>query len=179
MKEQIVSRAYAQAIVELGESSKVDVATEMTTLTELINKNSHFENLLFLDVFTVEEKLGVFNEVAKKANLSGIVTNFVQFLLNEKRISLLPIIYKEVIVLDDHKKGFLRGVIEGREDNPAPEFVEKVKSFLKSELNKEVELTYEKTENVTAGYRVTVEDLMLDASLDNQLNKFKESILNS
>ena len=31
--------------------------------------------------------------------------------------------------------------------------------------------------NITAGYKVTVEDLQLDASLDNQLEQFKQSIL--
>ena len=53
----------------------------------------------------------------------------------------------------------------------------KIMTFLKVKIGKEPNLTYVKNENISAGYKVTVEDLQLDASLDNQLEQFKQSIL--
>ena len=55
----------------------------------------------------------------------------------------------------------------------------KITAYLKGKINKDCKLDYVKNGKITAGYRVTVEDLQLDASLDNQLNKFKETVLNS
>jgi F-type H+-transporting ATPase subunit delta len=178
MKEQIIAKAYAQSIVELGDERKLDLAKELTELTEVINKSNDFETLLFLDVFTAEEKWSVLGEVSKKLNLSEITNNFLQFLIAEKRIGLFPMIFKNVIVIDDHNKGFLRGTIEGSEESIPEDVKNKLISYLKSKLGKEPKLEYSKSKTLTAGYRVTVEDLQLDATVDHQLDIFKESVLN-
>ncbi len=178
MKEQIIAKAYAQSIVELGNEMKLDLVKELTTLTETINKSNDLETLLFLDVFTPEEKLSVLNDVMKKLGSSQVLVNFMHFLISEKRIGLMPMIFKNVIVIDDNNRGFLRGTIEGSEETIPADVKEKLKSYLQSKLGREPILDYKKSENVSAGYRVTVEDLQLDASLENQLEKFKESVLN-
>ncbi|MDO9181332.1 MAG: F0F1 ATP synthase subunit delta [Bacteriovorax sp.] len=179
MKEQIIAKAYAQSIVELAEELKLDLANELTVLSETINKSNDLETLLFLEVFTVEEKLSVLDLVMTKLNLSQITKNFMHFLIQEKRIGLMPMIFKNVIVIDDHKKGFLRGTIEGSEESIPADVKENLKKYLQQKLGKEAILEYKKNENVSAGYKVTVEDLQLDATLENQLEKFKESVLNS
>jgi F-type H+-transporting ATPase subunit delta len=179
MKEQIIAKAYAQSIVELGVELKLDLVKELTSLQEAINKNNDLETLLFLDVFTADEKLSVLNEVMKRLGLSQITINFMQFLIQEQRIGLMPMIFKNVIVIDDHNKGFLRGTIEGSEETIPADVKEKLKTYLQQKLGREPILEYKKSANVTAGYRVTVEDLQLDASLENQLEKFKDSVLNS
>jgi F-type H+-transporting ATPase subunit delta len=178
VKEQIISKAYAQSIVELSEELKLDLAQELTTLTETINKSNNLETLLFLDVFTNEEKWSVLEVVATKLSLSSTTKNFLNFLIQEKRIGLLPMIFKDVIVIDDHKKGFLRGTIEGREDQIPDDVKNNLKTYLQKKLGKETVLNYVKSDSMSAGYRVTVEDLQLDASLENQLEKFKDSVLN-
>lgn len=179
MKEKIVAKAYAKAIFELGESANVDVAGELTKITEVINSSNNLENVLFLELFTIEEKNSVLNAVISKMNISKIVTSFLGYLMGEKRISILPLIFKEIIVLDDHKRGFMRGTIEGSEDSIDDATITKVKAHLKSELGLNPELTYVKNSAITAGIRVTVEDYQLDASLDKQLKDFKESIINN
>jgi F-type H+-transporting ATPase subunit delta len=179
MKEAMVARAYAKSIYQLGEEQKIDVTDELTKLTVIINENNNLETVMFLDVFTIEEKQAVMNEVLKRLELSSLVRNVINFLMDEKRINILPLIFKELVVLDDHNKGFMRGVIEGREDTLDKDFGTKIHSFLKEKLGTDPILTYKKNEKLTAGFRVTVEDLQLDATLDNQLNKLKSEILNS
>lgn len=179
MKEAVVARAYAKSIYELGEEQKIDVTNELTKLTEVINENNDLETVMFLDVFTVEEKEAVINDVLAKLGLNSLVKNIISFLMQEQRIGLLPLIFKELVVLDDHKKGFIRGVIEGREDEGNSEITDKIVAYLTEKIGAKPILTYEKNENLTAGYRVTVEDLQLDATIDNQLNKLKSEILNS
>ena len=179
MKEQIIAKAYAQSIVELATELKQDLIGDLTKLTEVINKSNELETLLFLDVFTNEEKLSVLNVVMTKLGLAQTTVNFMQFLVEQKRIGLMPMIFKNVIVIDDHNKGFLRGTIEGSEDSIPADVKEKLKAYLQQKWGKEAILEDKKSETVTAGYRVTVEDLMLDASLENQLDQFKNSVLNS
>ena len=177
MKEQAVARVYAKSLLELGDEKKVPIADELTKLTEVINKSNELENVLFLELFTLEEKKTVFTEVAQKLNLSPITTETVKFLIDEKRIGVLPMIIKEVIVMDDERKGFMKGVIEGTDVQIDPAFKTKIEGFLKNKFGREPHLEYVQNQNLSAGYKVTVEDLQLDASLDNQLEQFKQSIL--
>ena len=79
MKEQIIAKAYAQSIVELSDELKLDLAKELTVLNEAINKSNDLETLLFLDVFTAEEKLSVLDVVMSKLELSQITKNFLHF----------------------------------------------------------------------------------------------------
>lgn len=177
MKEKTVSKIYAQSLIQLGNEKNQKIVDEFVTLTEVINKANHLENVLFLDVFTQDEKKAVFADIAKKFGFSQLMTEMVNFLIDEKRIGLLPIIVKELVVLDDEMKGFLKGTIEGAEDQLDPAVIKKMTSFLKERLGKEPVLKYVKNESISAGYRVTVEDLQMDASLDYQLEKFKQSVI--
>jgi F-type H+-transporting ATPase subunit delta len=177
MKEQAVARVYAKSLLELGDEKNVKIADELTKLTEVINKSNDLENVMFLDLFTLEEKKVVFLEVAKKLDLSQITTETVKYLIDEKRIGILPLIFKEIIVMDDERKGFMKGTIEGTEVQVDPAFKAKIESFLKKKFGREPHLDYVQNNKISAGYKVTVEDLQLDASLDNQLEQFKQSIL--
>ena len=71
----------------------------------------------------------------------------------------------------------MRGVIEGSESSADPKLVEQVKAFLKTKLGREPQIDYLQNNNITAGYKITVDDLQLDASLENRLNQFKKSVI--
>lgn len=177
MKQQTIAKVYAKSILELGDEKSIKIADEMIKLTEVINKSNELENVLFLEVFTLEEKKTIFMDVAKKLNLSQLTTEAIKYLIDEKRIGLLPLIIKEIVVIDDERRGFMRGTIEGNDAQIDDSFRKKIETFLKAKLGREPHLEYVQNENITAGYKVTVEDLQLDASLDNQLEQFKQSIL--
>jgi len=177
MKLQSTARSYAQALMELGKENGVDAAEEIIRFSELINGCNDLENLLFLEVFSNEEKELVLNDILEKGSFSPLIGNFFKFILNENRIGLFPLIYKEIVVIDDHNKGFIRGIIEGRENEISDKEKEVIKTYIENRTKKTAELIYNQSSDVTAGYRVTVEDLQLDASVDNQFNLFKKSII--
>jgi len=177
MKNEKISKAYATAIYELGKEQKTNPADELTKLTLVINENNNLETLLFSELFTTEEKTDVLNTIAEKINLSPLCKNSLNFLLQEKRMGILPMIYKDIMILDDNEKGFLRGTIEGSDSKLNDSFKAKLTKYLEEKIGKKTQLDYIENKDITAGYRVTVGDLQLDASLDNQLNKFKETVL--
>lgn len=177
MKQQAIAKVYAKSILELGDEKKIKIADEMIKLTETINKSNELENVMFLEVFTLDEKKAIFTEVAKKLELSQLTVEAIKYLIDEKRIGLLPLIIKEIVVIDDDRRGFMRGTIEGSDAVIDDSFKKKIETFLKNKLGREPHLEYVQNTNITAGYKVTVEDLQLDASIDNQLEQFKQSIL--
>ena len=52
-------------------------------------------------------------------------------------------------------------------------FLKKIKAYLEKELNKKIHLDYIRKPEMLAGYRMTVEDFQLDASLDKQLDRLR------
>ena len=73
MKDKIIAKVYATTFIELGKADGVNVAEEIISLTEVINSSNDLENVLFLDVFTVEEKEAVFTAISDKIKLSKII----------------------------------------------------------------------------------------------------------
>lgn len=177
MKEQNVAKAYAKALIELADSQGLDICKQITDFNVVINENNALENLLFLDVFTPEEKQAVVGDVLSKLGTSPLLKNFLFYMIEEKRINLFPLVSKEAIVIDDHRKGFLRGTIEGSDASLPDEIYAKLKSFVAGKIGSEPNLEYKQNEKITAGYKVTVEDLQLDATVDSQLIELKNSIL--
>jgi F-type H+-transporting ATPase subunit delta len=98
-------------------------------------------------------------------------------MIEEKRIGQLPLIYKEIIVLDDHKKGFLKGTIESSDGSVDEEIKNQLLKVMKEKLGANIELNVKKNDKITAGYKVTVGDLQIDATIDNQLEQLKRQIL--
>ena len=176
MKYNTVSKAYAKSLYQLGKEQGVDVTKELVILNEAINGNNHFENVLFMDVFTIDEKISVVDAVGQRLKLNQLITSFLKFLIREKRIHLFPIVFKDIVGVDDHEKGFLRGTVEGADSKMDINFL---KAYLEKELGKKIHLDYKRNPAMLAGCRVTVEDFQIDASLDKQLDRLRqENILN-
>ena len=179
MKYNMVSKAYAKSLYQLGREQGGDVAKELMTLNEVINDNNHFENVLFMDVFTIDEKIDVVEAVIQRLKLNSLTKSFLKFLIREKRIYLFPLVFKDIVRIDDEEKGFLRGTVEAADSEMDPVFLKKIQTYLEKELNKKVHLDYRTRPDMLAGCRVTVEDFQMDASLDKQLDRLKrENVLN-
>lgn len=178
MKEQNTAKVYAKSFIEIAKEKNINVAEEILNLTEVINMSNDLENVLFLDVFSNDDKKAVFKDIAQKINLSKEMIESVNFLIEEKRINLLPLISKEIIVMDDEEKGFLRGTIEGDTDKISEEHKNKLLGEIRKYITgKEMKFEYKKNEKLTAGYKLTVDDIQIDASVDKQFDRFKNSVL--
>lgn len=80
--------------------------------------------------------------------------------------------------MDDDAKGFLKGTIEGDADSISDadkaKLVSKIKEYIK---DKEMKFEYKKSEKLTAGYKLTINDMQVDASIDKQFDILKDTIL--
>jgi len=179
MDNSQISKAYANAISQIADESKINFADEITKFSELISNSNELENLLFLDVFTIDERLIILDEIFKKQTFSSVLVNFIKFLITEKRFSLFNTIFKEIIIKEDLKLGFVSGMVQGSDDVPNEKLINEIKTYLEKKLGLKTKIQYSVNKNITAGYKATVGDLQVDATLENQLQKFKQEILNN
>jgi F-type H+-transporting ATPase subunit delta len=168
MSNSQISRVYARSLLELGKEKSVDVCAALTALQETINSSNPLEHV---------EKVAVLKDVMAKLKTPPLVESFLLYLVNEKRIQELPMIYKELIVLDDHERGFFKGVVEGMEPTLAADIKKSFVDYLEKMLNQKIQLSYQQNDKITAGYKVTIDNYQLDATVDNQFDRIKSSIL--
>lgn len=56
MKNSIVAKTYAQAVVQIAKEQNCPIFDEVAGFIGLLNRSSDLESILFLNVFTHEEK---------------------------------------------------------------------------------------------------------------------------
>ena len=177
MKEQVVARAYAKAIVQIGKKKKIDISKELVRFSQMMEGCDRLRHVISSGMFTMEEKNSVCKFLFKKMKLSTTFGDFISFLLQEKRMLLYFLILKEALKLDDEAKGVVHGNVEGASASIGNDVKKKLVHYLEGYLKKKVILNYLTNNKITSGYRVVVEDLQLDASVDRQLDIFEESLL--
>ena len=177
MKNETISRSYALALLEISKETGVDVKTDLDKVWNLIRESAEFESLLFMDVFSVEERKSILELVFEKLQLNKLTTNFIYFLIENKRFSLFPSIYTSLTMEKDFADGFITGIVEGSDENPDSEVIEKLKTHIEKELKQIAKLDYKQNMNITTGYKITCGDLQLDATLENQFDRLRKDIL--
>ena len=75
MKPQIIAKVYAKSIMELA-GENIDAAKELTDFNLLINECNDLENVLFSEVFTMDEKKDVLSLILQKLKLSDLTNKF-------------------------------------------------------------------------------------------------------
>ena len=175
MKNSIVAKVYAQAVVKLAEEKSCPIFSDITAIIDLLNHSPMLEQVLFLKVFTEIEKNQILNDVLVKLEINQLTKNFLLFLLAEKRLSLLPQIYKELITIEDASKGFMKVYVEGPLDQLELKAQASLEKYLLEKLGYKSSITYKKNEKISAGYQVSAGDYLLDATLKTQLNSFKNT----
>lgn len=176
MKQQVVAKVYAKALCSLAQNESWDIVGEFGKIIEVINKSNDLEKVLFFDAFKASDKKAVLEVILDKISTPKTLKSFSLFLIEENRMSLLPQIYKEAVVLDDESKGFMKGTIEGRNATIDPKIEEQIKNYLFSKIGIRPEFNYIANDKLLGGLVVKVGDWQLDATIDNQLNEMKKSL---
>ncbi|MCY4524204.1 MAG: F0F1 ATP synthase subunit delta, partial [Halobacteriovoraceae bacterium] len=72
MKEQMIAKAYAKALVELGERKKIDLTKELDRFSLAMENCGDFRKTIYSGMFTMEEKIDVCNSLLKKIKSSSV-----------------------------------------------------------------------------------------------------------
>lgn len=179
MRSTTVAKVYARSLYQLGKESGIEsrIAKDCQVVQEIILSSNDLENLLYLEIFTAEEKREVFEAILAKTSVTPLMKNFLYFLIEERRMGLFPGIFQEVILMEDEAQNFIKARIHGKMDQLDPQEEKQICDYLKMKLGKNPVVEYVKNEEILAGVRVMAEDLHFDASFNHQLDLFKQTLL--
>jgi F-type H+-transporting ATPase subunit delta len=114
--------------------------------------------------------------VLEKIGASTEWINLFILMIRKGRMAQLPIFRKELRLFADKRCGIIRGVAQSAVALN-DETKDKVRTFLKTELKSEVALSYKVNPKLLAGLKVSMGDVILDASLEWKLKEAKSKLI--
>jgi F-type H+-transporting ATPase subunit delta len=172
-----LAKRYAKALVEIGvEKNALDkYGGDLTTLSNLVETSHDFREVLLNPVFTKEDKKRIAGEVLKMADTDPMVVNFVNVLIDRKRIDQLVGIEKAFREKVDDIRGITRGEVTSAQPLDEQE-LGRVTEALSKMSGKKVFVTTKVDPFLIGGLVAKVGDMVFDGTIRTQLNQLKESL---
>lgn len=172
-----LAKRYAKALVEIGSERNAleKYGDDLSAITGLMETSKDFREVVISPVFTKEDKKAIAGSVLAKLETDQMVTNFINLLIDRKRIDQLPGI--EQCFHDEVDE--IRGITRGEVTSAGPlsdEEMQRVKGALSEISGKEVQLTAKVDPSLIGGLVAKVGDMVFDGTIRTQLNQLKGSL---
>ena len=177
MIDTTLAKRYAQALVEIGEEQNAldGYGRDLTALTELVADSKDFREVLINPVFPKEDKKKIANSILEKLGTDRMVINFINLLIDRKRIDQLEGIEKAYHQRVDEIRGITRGEVASASPLDDAE-LDRIRQALSDISGKDVRLSARVDPSLIGGLVAKVGDKVFDGSIRSQLNELKESL---
>ena len=172
------SERYALALFELAnENLEVEVIEKnILFLQETCKNNIEFINFIKNPTYKQDVQSKIFTEISKIMNFNKTLDNFLQLIINKRRIYFLDRILEKFVKLSSKRKGKIEATLISSKDLSQEE-----KNSINSEISKAVksnlDFSYKTDKNLISGVKIQVGSLLIDTSVSNKLKRIKQSMI--
>lgn len=173
-----IARPYARAIFEIAESQRSIPATrkELEKVGDLIDASADFQRFVSSPVVTSEERRKVVQEIAKGANLSKLITNFMLLLADKHRLNTLPQIVSLFQEEADRAEGVLRAEAYAPVKLSAVQ-LNRLRTTLEEMTGQDIVVVGHVDASLMGGLLVKVNGEVYDSTVKSQLSAFRQQVL--
>ena len=178
MDESAISVRYAKAIFSLANEKDflADLKNDMDLIADVCNHSVEFNLLLKSPVVTTSKKISIIRQIFRK-KIHEITMNFLVLVTNKKREIYIPSMCRNTLALIRKEKNIKTAVLTTAK--PVDEkLLQKAKKIFEDELKTEVELTARENPHIIGGLILRIDDKQYDASINTQLKKIKQEMIN-
>ena len=172
-----ISTRYAKALMEFaeGKESVERVSVDMVLLENALSSSKELRAVLKSPVINKEKKKLVLQDIFGEKT-SKVSMDFIFFVNSKNRESILFDISKRYNEIRNNQLNRINAEVVSTVD-----FSDEQKSSLQKQLNefsqKDVISTYKIDESLIGGFTVRMNDTVIDASVKQQLNKLRKSLI--
>ena len=173
-----IAKRYAGALFGLADDNSVidAVQADLKGLAQLLSTSEGFSSFVANPLLTAEQHEAVFGSIC--GNADGLTKKFLTFLVEKGRLDQLAGICERFEALCFERNGLLKvGVTMAHEPTAAQKsaLIEK----LHAKFGKTIEAAFAVNEDLVGGFRLKIENEILDYSVATQLETFKKQVLNA
>lgn len=179
MIRQSIARRYAKGLFAVGERDGhyTDYLEELDRLLGLFESEPKLKKALMLPLLEIGKRKELLGDIMRVAGTSVTLSNVLTMLLENNRMTYLPVIRDVYAELVDDKEGRVRGTIWSA--FPLDGNLKKqIEEALKERFHKkEVILAVKEDKSLMGGVKVAVKGTIIDGSVKRQLETLQENIL--
>jgi len=177
VKEEIIGRRYAKALIALGQEQGTweEIGEEIADFVALFEENELLRKILCDPIHERKKRKAILKEITEKMEIGTICSHFLQLLVDKERLRYLPAIHAAYQRLEDSLAGRLRGrLVTARQLED--EEVAAIRKALEERFQKEILLDWSEDRDLLGGVICKVNGMVFDGSVRTQLETLKESM---
>ena len=177
MKEEVIGRRYAKALIDLGREQGTwqEVGKGLGDFVALLEKNETLRRVLCDPIHDRKKRKAILKDVLDRMELVTICSNFLQLLLDKERIRYLPAIHSAYQRLEDSLAGRLRARLVTAQRLEDDE-IAAIRKALEQRFQKEIILDWSKDSEILGGVICKVDGMVFDGSVRTQLETLRDSM---
>ncbi len=168
---------YAKALFGIAqETGAVEtIRAELDRLLAAIASVPTLEDVLVLPMYPAAERRAALKQLAAPLGISPLLTNFLSFLIDQRRTRDLAAIHEDYVRLAEEAAGRVRGEVVSATPLDAAQ-LERIRGALARRLGRELDLAIRVDPALLGGLVARVGDLVFDGSLRTQLAQLRTQL---
>ncbi len=177
MKEEVIGRRYAKALIALGQEQGTwkEIGQGLGDFVALFEENEILRRVLCDPIHDRKKRQAIMKGVLGKMGLGSICSSFLQLLVDKERIRYLPAIHSAYRRLEDSLAGRLRARLVTAQRLEGEE-VAAIRKALEQRFHKEIILDWSEDSEILGGVICKVDGMVFDGSVRTQLETLKDSM---
>ncbi len=179
MKGTRAALRYAKAILGLAKEKGLasEINNDMLLIDKTINENADLLSMLKMPIIKSDMKKSALTKIFSES-VNPITIGVFNLLIENKRLTLLPLVAKEYTIIYD----YLKGIEIAQVTSAIPltkELEAKLLIKLKEIVGKEITIKNIVDPSIIGGFILRVGDKQFDSSISNQLNLLLSNFKNN
>jgi F-type H+-transporting ATPase subunit delta len=177
--QHLIARRYAKGLMMASEMAKLDMlALELKDMVLMIDGHKDLGRVFLDPAFSPIDRKKVIDGIAQKTSMMPVLHDFLQFLVDKGRFSLLSLIYEEFGRFIDEQMGRVRANITSASPLSEQE-TSLITQALAALSKKMVSIDAVIDASLLGGIRIDMAGTIIDGTVLAKLDAMKSQLVNS
>ncbi|MBQ3311335.1 ATP synthase F1 subunit delta [bacterium] len=171
----IIANRYAESLLKMGKSNEIsdaEISDGLSSVIDILSLSKELYSTLINPLISLKDKENIIENVFKN-DVDRLVINFLKLLVQNDRFEIIydiANIYKDLL----NKKNNIVDVEVISAIELSLDDRNRISEKLSSKLNKQINVKYNTSESVIAGFVVKMGDDVIDTSVAHKLEEYKK-----
>ena len=169
---------YSLALYELSNESNLLTKIEEQSLSilSLINLSEDFKNLIKDPTTKQKDLFKIINSISESYKFETLLKNFLNFLIQKRRLFFLERILQSFIETCSKKRGELKAELKSAKELSNEELT-KIMEELTKNFSSKIKLNYKYDKSLIGGLVLQIGSTMVDTSIKNKLQQIENKMI--
>ena len=169
---------YSLALFELSDENNLlaQIENQSLSVLSLINQSRDFSSLIKDPTISQQDLSKVINKIGEINKFDSLFKNFLNFLIQKRRLFFTERILKTFIEICSKKRGELKAELKSAKKLSNDE-INKITIELTKNFSSKIRLNYKHDESLIGGLVVQIGSTMIDTSIKNKLQQIENRMI--